>query len=100
MTKVAHNLLAAGRPVLALAGLVGALGGIGLAQRSLAAGQPAKQAVFTLRPISVFDQDDEAFLRGDWVRCEDKPSPEVKAYPPFASKAPIYGSVRIRPQPR
>jgi len=99
MTRAARKTFPVARSVLALCLAVVVLGGIGLALRGLAASEPAKQGVFALRATSVFDQKDEAFLRGQWVRCQDQPFPEVRAYPPFASKAPIYGSVRFGPSP-
>ncbi len=63
--------------------------------RALAAAEPGKGEVFKLREVSVFEQGERSFLRGQSASCEDKPFTEVKHYPAFASKKPIYGSVRF-----
>ena len=58
---------------------------------------PVKPAsgVFKLREVSVFDPGKENFLRGQMCRCQDKPFSEVKHYPAFTSKTPIFGSVKF-----
>ena len=99
MTKVSNRRFPTGRQVLALCLLVCVLGSIGLVLRRLTASEPDTQGVFKLRAVSVFNQGDEHFLRGQWVRCQDQPFAEVKAHPSFASKAPVYGSVRFADKP-
>ena len=62
----------------------------------LAAAQTAKAGeVFKLREVSVFEQADNDFLRGQSASCQDQPFTEVKAYPAFMSQKPVYGSVRF-----
>ena len=66
-----------------------------LAQNTFTEANAASGGVFKLRDISVFDANNEKFLRGQMCRCQDKPFAEVKNYPAFASKAPIFGSVKF-----
>jgi len=66
-----------------------------LAQNTFTEANAASGEVFKLRDISVFDANNEKFLRGQMCRCQDKPFAEVKNYPAFASKAPIFGSVKF-----
>ena len=84
-----------GRYSLVAAPLVVGLTVCGLVFRSLAAGESKESLTFKLREVSVFGSDNEEFLRGQMCRCQDKPFAEVKQYPAFVSKAPIYGSVRF-----
>jgi hypothetical protein len=65
------------------------------AVRASATGDVAKEKSFKLREVSVFDAGQNDFLRGQLCRCQDKPFAEVKGYPAFTSKAPIFGSVRF-----
>jgi hypothetical protein len=67
--------------------------GFGLAGRALAAG--AGEAVFNLREVSAFEHNGSDFTRGHSGQCQDKPFPAVKAYPPFVSSKPVYGSVHF-----
>ena len=67
----------------------------GLGGRAFAAAEASQGEVFKLREISVFEQDDRSFLRGQTAPCQDQPFAEVKSYPAFASSKPIYGSVRF-----
>ncbi len=60
-----------------------------------AAAQGGEEAVFKLREVSVFDQGDDRFLRGQAALCQDQPFSEVKSYPVLVSRKPIYGSVRF-----
>ena len=70
--------------------------GLGLALRATAAaGAGTADETFKLREVSAFEYGDEGFLRGQSGACEDKPYPQVKAYPAFASKKPIYGSIQF-----
>ncbi|MGD0743859.1 MAG: hypothetical protein ABSA45_01775 [Verrucomicrobiota bacterium] len=52
-----------------------------------------------LREVSVFDSGKDNFLRGQMCRCQDMPFPEVKHYPAFASKTPVFGSIRFGGRP-
>ena len=67
----------------------------GLAGRAFAAAEDGKGEVFKLREVSVFEQSDDSFLRGQTGQSQDQPFAEVKSYPAFASKKPVYGSVRF-----
>jgi len=67
----------------------------GLAGRALAAAEAGKGEVFKLREVSVFEQGEQSFLRGQSAVCQDKPFAEVKSYPDFVSEKPVYGSVRF-----
>ena len=67
----------------------------GVAWRALAAAEDGKGEVFKLREVSVFEQSEDSFLRGQTAQCQDKPLAEVKSYPAFVSKKPVYGSVRF-----
>jgi hypothetical protein len=72
------------------------LGCLGLVLRAGAAAEAgAGDETFKLREVSVFEQGQDNFLRGQSGECEDKPSPKVKAYPAFVSKKPIYGSIHF-----
>ena len=66
-----------------------------LIQNTFTTTNAASGEVFKLRDISVFDANNEKFLRGQMCRCQDKPFAEVKNYPAFASKAPIFGLVKF-----
>ena len=72
-----------------------ALAMLGLASRAFAAAEDGKGKVFKLREISVFEQGEDNFLRGQTAPTHDEPFAEVKNYPVFVSKKPIYGSVRF-----
>jgi len=67
----------------------------GVAWRALAAAEDGKGEVFKLREVSVFEQSEDSFLRGQTGQSQDKPYAEVKSYPVFVSKKPVYGSVRF-----
>ena len=67
----------------------------GVAWRALAAAEDGKGEVFKLREVSVFEQSDDSFLRGQTGQSQDQPFAEVKSYPAFVSKKPLYGSVRF-----
>ena len=71
------------------------LAGLGLILRAVAGETGTGDETFKLRDVSAFEFGVEGFLRGQSGECEDKPSPNVKAYPAFASKKPIYGSVHF-----
>jgi hypothetical protein len=76
--------------------LICGLAGLGLVLRATAAAEPGTgDQTFKLREVSAFEYGVEGFLRGQTGECEDKPSPKVKAYPAFASKKPIYGSIHF-----
>src|ERR1039458_5806492 len=80
------------------------LASLGLVLRAAAAAEAGTEdETFKLREVSAFEHGQEGFLRGQSGECEDKPSPSVKAYPAFASKKPIYGSIHFyedRRQPK
>ena len=80
------------------------LASLGLVLRAAAAAEAGTgDETFKLREVSAFEHGQEGFLRGQSAECEDKPSPNVKAYPAFASKKPIYGSIHFyedRRQPK
>jgi hypothetical protein len=67
----------------------------GPAGRVSAAAVEVQGEVFKLREVSVFEQSEDSFLRGQTGPTQDKPFAEVKSYPAFASKKPVYGSVRF-----
>lgn len=57
------------------------------------------EAVFDLKEVSVFDIEDtgerDYFLGGQSATCIADPCTAVSAYPAFASKQPLYGSIRL-----
>ena len=67
----------------------------GVAGPAFAATEGGKGEVFKLRELSVFEQSDDGFLRGQSGQTQDQPFAEVKSYPGFASIKPVYGSVRF-----
>jgi hypothetical protein len=72
------------------------LAGLALVLRAAAAAEAETgDETFKLREVSTFEYSQAAFLRGQPGQCEDKPSPKLKAYPTFASKKPIYGSIHF-----
>jgi len=72
------------------------LAGVGLVARAAGAAEPgAGDQTFKLREVSAFEHGQGNFLQGQRAECNDKPSPQVKAYPAFASKRPIYGSLHF-----
>jgi hypothetical protein len=95
MAKLIDKPFPAGRAKLALLLLICALAVTAFIFSFLVADKASSNGVFKLREVSVFEQGNEAFLRGQRVRCQDEPFREVKAYPAFASRAPIYGLVRF-----
>jgi hypothetical protein len=81
---------------VSLRSLAWGLGCLGLVLRAGAAAEVGtRDESFKLREVSVFEQGQDSFLRGQSGECEDKPSPKVKAYPAFVSKKPIYGSIHF-----
>ena len=75
--------------------LIWGLAGLGLVVRAAAAEAGTGDETFKLREVSAFEQGQDSFLRGQSGECEDQPSSNVKAYPAFASKKPIYGSIHF-----
>ncbi|MGP8235701.1 MAG: hypothetical protein ACLQVW_09845 [Limisphaerales bacterium] len=75
--------------------LVCGLLGVGVVSRIRGAIESNNNATFKLREVSVFDKNQEPFIRGEICRCQEKPFAEVKNYPNFASKAPIFGAARF-----
>jgi hypothetical protein len=76
--------------------LIWGLAGIGLVLRAAAAAEMGPgDETFKLREVSAFEYGQNSFLRGQTGVCEERPSPKVKAYPTFASKKPIYGSIHF-----
>jgi len=55
------------------------------------------ERVSRLKKVSAFDlvEKSPSFGRGQRGQCRDIPDANVTAYPPFASAAPVYGSVRF-----
>ena len=80
---------------LELAVLLWAVGLTAMAALASAASVDSKQAVFKLHAVSVFEAGLDNFLRGQMTFCETNPFPEVKSYPAFVSKQPLFGSVRF-----
>jgi hypothetical protein len=72
-----------------------ALGLSAVAGQVSPAGGDTREAVFKLHPVSVFEAGLPNFLRGQMTLCETNPFPEVKSYPVFVSRQPLYGSVRF-----
>jgi hypothetical protein len=60
-----------------------------------AASHAGEATVFKLRQVSLFDNANSEFERGQSGECGDEPSAGVKAYPDFKSAKPIYGTVRF-----
>jgi hypothetical protein len=77
------------------------LAALNLAFPNLNSAAPGQDAVFRLREVSVFNagKDHEEFLRGQICRCQDKPYAEVRCYPAFNSRSPIYGTVQFEGRP-
>jgi hypothetical protein len=72
------------------------LAGLGLVMRAAAAAEAGTgDGTFKLREVSTFECGQDTFLRGQTGECQDKPFAQVKAYPAFASKKPIYGSIHF-----
>jgi hypothetical protein len=95
MTHSGKNRFFAGKLKVTLGLLVGGLIGVGVAFQILGAGESDDDRTFKLREVSAFGEGRGNFIRGQMCRCQDKPFPEVKNYPHFASRAPIFGSVRF-----
>jgi hypothetical protein len=95
MSHGVDNRFSSGKSKLILGVLVCGLIGAGWAFQILGAGGTGQDSSFKLREVSAFDQGNERFLRGQLCRCQDQPFAEVKHYPDFVSKTPIYGSVRF-----
>ena len=72
------------------------LASLGLVLRAAVAAEVSTgDETFKLREVSAFEHGQEGLLRGQSGECEDKPSLQVKAYPAFTSKKPIYGSIHL-----
>jgi hypothetical protein len=95
MSKAFDGRFSTGKLRLILACLACGLVGAGAAFRIFGAGETDGDKTFKLREVSVFDESKEPFIRGQICPCQDKPFPEVKHYPDFVSKAPIFGSVQF-----
>jgi hypothetical protein len=80
---------------LVLPVLLWALGLTAVAGQASAGGEDSKEAVFKLHAVSVFEAGQDSFLRGQMTFCETNSFAEVKSYPAFVSKQPLYGSVRF-----
>lgn len=65
----------------------------------LGSGETNQRKTFKLREVSVFAPGSDNFLRGQMCRCQDKPFPEVKNYPTFTSRVPVFGSVQFGRRP-
>ena len=76
--------------------LIWGLAGLGMILRTAAAAEPATSGeTFKLREVSAFEHGQNDFLRGQPAICQDIPFAQVKAYPAFVSKKPIYGSIHF-----
>ena len=76
--------------------LIWGLAGFGLGVRAAAAAEAGTgDETFKLREVSAFEYGQDSFLRGQSGVCQDIPFSQVKAYPAFASKKPIYGSIHF-----
>jgi hypothetical protein len=95
MSQGVDNRFSFGKSKLILGVLLCGLLGAGLAFRIPGAGEASVNTTFKLRDVSAFDLGQDNFLRGQICRCQTQPFPEVQHYPDFASKAPIFGSVRF-----
>lgn len=80
---------------LAGSGLVCILAAGGLAFENGNSADPAHDATFKLRSVSVFKSGQNDFLRGQMCRCQTEPYAAVRHYPAFVSRVPIYGSVKF-----
>ncbi len=60
----------------------------------LGVGTSGAEQTFALKEVSAFEQGDD-LTRGQAAMCQDKPFSEVKSYPEFKSKKPVYGFVRF-----
>jgi hypothetical protein len=95
MTNAPESRFSSGQLKFVLGLFVCGLIGAGAAFRILAASETDGDKTFKLRELSVFDQNKDPFIRGQICPCQDKPFPEVKNYPAFVSKAPVFGAVRF-----
>jgi hypothetical protein len=76
--------------------LICSLAGLGLIVRAAAAAEAGTgDETFKLREVSAFEHGQDDFLRGQPGICQDIPFAQVKAYPTFVSKKPIYGSTHF-----
>lgn len=69
--------------------------GLGMAAGVLAADDATRGKSFKLREVPVFESYSSDFLRGQSAVDRDQPFPEVKVYPAFVSRKPVYGSIRF-----
>jgi hypothetical protein len=76
--------------------LIWGMAGLGLVVRAVAAAEAGTgDETFKLREVSAFEYGQDSFLRGQPGVCQDIPFAQVKAYPAFVSKKPIYGSTHF-----
>jgi hypothetical protein len=81
--------------------LMWGLAGFGLVPRSVSAAEAnSGDETFRLREVSAFEYGQDDFLRGQQGICQDIPFAQVKAYPTFVSKKPIYGSLQFFQNPK
>jgi hypothetical protein len=99
MNQGADSPFPPGKSKLILGVLACGLISAGLAFQIPAAGGAGVNTTFKLREVSAFDAGRDHFLRGQLCRGQDKPFAEVKNYPDFASKAPVFGSIRFGARP-
>jgi hypothetical protein len=77
------------------------LASFGLVPRPVAAAEAnTGDETFRLREVSAFEYGQDDFLRGQQGICQDIPFAQVKGYPTFTSKKPIYGSLQIYQSPK
>lgn len=95
MRQLGSRRLLGGGTELAL-GLTALIAVAGLAAHAFAASELDDVKVFKLHKVSTFERSNRgSFLRGQMVLCRDESFAEVKAYPRFESRAPIYGLVQF-----
>src|ERR1019366_10339698 len=76
--------------------LICSLASLGLIVRTAAVAEAETgDETFKLREVSAFEHGQDDFLRGQPGICQDIPFTQIKAYPAFASKKPIYGSIHL-----
>ena len=93
MPHAPNQRLSAGKWILILALLACGLIGTGVAFRNSGSDETGQNTTFKLHKVSVFEKGHDNFLRGQMCRCQDKPFSEVKGYPTFVSKVPVFGAV-------
>lgn len=92
--KLIKSRFSASRVAVSVAAVV-VLGAIGLAVAGGPGADATHEATFKLSEVSTLDANKQDFLRGQMCRCQTQPFAEVRHYPTFVSKVPLYGSVKF-----